>query len=103
MNDKTRIIFSWVVVLVTFLIIAVLCIGFIFAPVKEYYKDRVTQETTVYSWYVAGDNGGLEIATSWKEYPHYTAGLGIAAIVSFSGAAFSFYMIEKLRGDKPDL
>lgn len=81
---------------VIFLLIAVICIAFIFAPVKEYVEDN-SGEITVISWGSLDINGAGIIARTWQEKPNYIIGLGVAAFLSFSGAIVSIYMIDKFK------
>lgn len=90
-----KLLYYFLAAMVLFSVIALVCIGFMFAPVNEYLKDKLTQEVTIYRWGILG--GGDAIATSWKIYPNYIIGLGISAAFSLTGVVMSVYMIEKLR------
>lgn len=84
-----QILLTWGVAMVLFLAVAVLCVGFIFSPVKEGNKDS-------YVALPASSLTGLKLqGESWRRYPNYVIGLGAAAVLSFGGAAFSAYNLTK--------
>lgn len=102
MNKNVYILSTWGIAFIAFLVIAIVCIGFIFAPVKDHII--TAGEETVITWETFGLEGGGVIARCWREYPNYIIGLSTAAVLSLSGAVFSVMMIERLRReDKPEL
>lgn len=89
----------WCLMFVWCLIIVIICIGFIFAPVitvTEYEDGTVIEQRNS----ALGILGSSLMAESWHRYPEYTIGLGVVAGMSFAGAIFCFYMIDK--GQKRD-
>ena len=90
MDEKTkRILSTWAVAMLIFFAVALVCIGFIFAGVKEGRGDN-------YVTYPASSLlGGQLLGESWKRYPEYTLGLGIAGGLSFIGAVFCIFNIYK--------
>jgi hypothetical protein len=86
-----QILFTWGVAMVLFLAVAVLCVGFIFSPVKDGNKDN-------YVALPASSLVGLKLqGESWRRYPNYVIGLGAAAAISFGGAIFCIYNITKAK------
>ena len=79
----------WLFVFILFLVIALVCLGFIFAPVKQGIGDIVTTRSAV------SIQGIQLMAESWKRYPQYTIGLGVAAGLSFAGACYSVYLMSR--------
>jgi len=85
--------------MILFLIIFLVCIGFIFSRPVESYEVLITEKN---EWdRVELSPSALTIAgmgvlgSSWRKYPEYTTGLGIAAGLSLIGAAWCVYNIER--------
>ena len=82
---------AWGIALVLFLIMALGAIGLAFQPVElhrvsafpELYPDEFYSEKALKI-----DGLGLR-GEAWAEYPQYNIGLGVIAVISFSGALFS--------------
>lgn len=80
-----------------FLAIAVISIAFMFSPVKvvtEYdvFGESIKEETASSALSI---QGAALLGESWKKYPDYTIGLGIAAGLAFGGYIFCIIMIDK--------
>lgn len=90
MDDLTkRTLQRWAPVLVLFLAIACTCLGFIFAPIEEtiVIEDYTGgQQVLTHASPAISMGGLLGRVESWKKYPEYNIGLGIAAGLSFVGA-----------------
>jgi len=93
-QNTKRILLAWGLAMVIFFAIALVCIGFIFAPVENGNGElTVTYSSTSFA-------GMKLLAESWKRYPDYIIGLGTAAVLSFGGALYSIYNIIKVRETK---
>ena len=80
---------TWFPTMALFIIIALVCITYIFAPVQEEFDEVVTSRA-------ATSLEGLALrGESWKRYPHYNIGLGIAAVLSFAGGGFCVYQMGR--------
>lgn len=94
---EKEVIMRWGSVMAIFLIVAVVCISFIFAPVTHHMKTMEVETITQFSG--TSLEGLLDRAELWKTYPNYIAGLGIAAGLSFAGAvwvaALMYGMVNK--------
>ena len=86
-ETKIKMATTWGIAAIIFLTIFVVCIGFIFAPVEE------VSETSVVSHPATSVFGAKLLGESWKRYPEYTLGLGIAGILSAAGACYCIYVI----------
>ena len=89
---------TWLPAGVIFLTIAVVCISFIFAPVKVSFLVEYPDGETVeqeYSFKGTGLRSSILRAESWKRYPDYTIGLGVATAISFGGFIFCVAMIGR--------
>jgi hypothetical protein len=86
-----KILLTWGVMMVLNLAVAVVCVGCIFAPVKEGNKDNMVGLP-------ASSLVGLKLqGESWRRYPNYVIGLGAAAVLSFGNAVFCIYNITKAK------
>lgn len=93
-NRKTaRILATWGIAMMINLATALLCVIFIFTPVKEHITTGGEEIIVKYSAYSL--QGGALLSESWKEYPQYTIGLGTAGLLSFGGACFCAYNMKK--------
>ncbi|MDD5511578.1 MAG: hypothetical protein PHI12_12320 [Dehalococcoidales bacterium] len=95
MDQKTKeILKKWLPPTIVFLIIACVCVQFIFAPVEIHNKYKDGTEERIGSGFLYLQGAKL-IVESWKEFPRYTIGLGISAYFAFCGAAFCIYNLHK--------
>lgn len=85
-------------IMILFFIIAIVCVYFIFSPVKHITKSPTGDDVIGYP--AISMQGLLDRAESWKEYPNYTIGLGIAAGLSFTGAIWSIAIIYRGAEDE---
>ena len=96
MDAKTKkLLSSWGVMIVLCLITGFTCIGFIFAPVSIFASDKNHQIIQQIAYPALSQQGAELLGESWKRFPNYTIGLGIAAGLSLAGAIYGFYNIYK--------
>ena len=90
----------WGFAMIIFFAIALVCVGFIFAPVEEHMlTGGISNGEIIIGHSPLSVIGGKLMGESWKIYPQYTLGLGISGIMSFSGGLFCIVVIcNKQKG-----
>lgn len=94
--------------MVVFLIIAVASIALILSPAVNHARVYGQEHIAAPSALTA--DGMLLRVETWKTYPEYNIGLGVIAVLAFSGAVFTCTMYDlqskcyepKLEGLKED-
>lgn len=89
---------AWLVSCVVFLFAALVCVSSVLSGVVEgsEMNFRVNDTSTYELIEPAISLYGLKLrAESWKRYPDYTIGLFTAAGISFAGAVWCAYQMER--------
>lgn len=91
-KEKRKIVTTWGIAALIFFVIFVVSIAFLFAPVKEVNEEVIVTHPAI------SVLGGKMLSESWKRYPQYTIGLGVAGLLGAIGGCYSIYLIYK-KGD----
>lgn len=83
---------------VIFLAISLVCISYILTPTEVHVLLPGMERQEIVLAPSALTEDGLSLrAETWKEYPHYNIGLGIAAALGFGGALWSMAGMYAVR------
>lgn len=90
--EDAKLIKTWGLVMVLFLVIALIAIGFILAPVKHSTGLGISGAAPAIS-----KEGLAARVEGWKEYPAYNIGFGFIAVWSFISAGYTYFTMQSLK------